>query len=142
LQALSLDLFDQKALAHPQLPLLPIEVVSSSFLKFRGTDLSSTVGYTDKLMHESTLGLNRRRTSVPCRSCQKSLISWLTSCLGAKHRGLTRHAFTYRYEPIRASVTDSEKDRAPPLRLPSVAVPGPDGHNIKGVPQASDVVLL
>ena len=88
------------------------------------------------------MGLARRRISVPCRSCQKNLGLLLTSCLGAKHRGLTRHAFTHCHEPICARITDGKKDRTPPLRLSSIAVPGSDGHNIKGVPQASDVVLL
>ena len=37
---------------------------------------------------------------------------------------------------------DGEKDRAPPLRLPSIAVPGSNWYDIKGVSQAGDVVLF
>jgi hypothetical protein len=49
------------------------------------------------------------------------------------YRGLTRHAFECCHEPIRAGVSDGEKDGTPPLRLTSVSVPGPDGHNIDGI---------
>jgi len=41
-------------LPHPQLLLLPIEVILSSFRNFRSTDLSSAVGYTFESMDEST----------------------------------------------------------------------------------------